>query len=95
MTDPATGLPELPEGHFWRITRSAGDYLRVQIRRKLRLGSRVVAWSVVLKSKANPEEIVHAAGYAMRDLRQGKRWREYLGDYPPKTLNPSTEGENK
>lgn len=34
--DPATGLPELPENHFWRVYQSSASspYLRVSIFRR-------------------------------------------------------------
>ncbi|WP_346921917.1 hypothetical protein [Glutamicibacter creatinolyticus] len=34
MTDPNTGLPELPEGHFWRLKEGEYCTVRLSIRKK-------------------------------------------------------------
>lgn len=98
-TDKATGLPELPAGHFWRISKfnsAQSPYvLDVGIRRK------VWFWSVEVGSalsKASPGDIRYAAGNALSRAHSALRasetrsWRkQYLGDYPPKTLGASNE----
>lgn len=84
--DENTGLPELPEGHFWRIKDSSPEYLRVQIRKRAWIGSKVMAWSVVRKSNATPDEVLRTATLVLWEIKHGANWRNCLGDYPPKKL---------
>jgi len=99
MNDKTTGLPELPAGHFWRISKfnytPSPFTLEVGIRRK------VGFWSVEVGSclaKASEPDIRAAAESALNRARDSLRARErisdrvqYLGDYPPKTLGASDE----
>lgn len=84
--DESTGLPELPEGYFWRVVNSGEEYVRVQVRRKTLFGSKVEGWCPVRKKEANKSTISSAARYALIESKQGTGWRSYLGDYPPKKL---------
>lgn len=75
-------LPELPEGYFWRITQGFGsEYMRIQIRQKLWLGSRLVVWTVVNRHRASYEKIQDLAGHVMTKFRVEERWRAFPGDY--------------
>lgn len=85
--DPRTGLPEVPEGYFWRVKPSSGSYILVELRKKTWLGSTCVEWSVVRKDKASKYEIIFVAHYVM------EKWHKvepdlshFYGDYPPKSL---------
>lgn len=87
--DESTGLPELPEGYFWRVKESVGDYLRIQMRRRVFFWSEVVEWSGVNKNIASKFEIQMAAKHVLLLVQEKKvdpKWRKYLGDYPPKKL---------
>lgn len=99
MNDKATGLPELPAGHFWRISKfnytPSPFTLEVSIRRK------VGFWSVEVGSclaKASETDVRAAADRALSRERESLRARErisdrkqYLGDYPPKRLGASDD----
>ncbi|MEG2778200.1 MAG: hypothetical protein RR905_02810 [Aurantimicrobium sp.] len=56
VIDPATGLPELPEGHFWRV--SQGDYcVRLEIRKhRKRFGTKLVIRGRVRSIRTEGEE---------------------------------------
>ena len=93
-TSSKTGLPELPDGYFWRVSNgSSSAYLRVQIMERRRFGSHVAEWSACEASAVDhrgASEILSTAEYVLR------KWRgpdakdigvsRLLGDYPPKTL---------
>lgn len=79
--DNATGLPELPKGHFWRVERAASlneydywfwDGYRVSLRRKLLLGSRTVDHSGHFQ---NLNDVVRQAEWILtrRALADAKR----------------------
>lgn len=83
-----TGMPELPEGHFWRITSGFGsEYLRIQVRKRRWLGSSVVVWTVVAKDEATPRKIRQRAASTAAKLSNPYRWVDFVGDYPPKRLS--------
>lgn len=94
--DNETGLPELPEGYFWRVkeTYKGSTYLRVEIRKRGLIGSRRIEWHPVEKSRASDFEIKRAAEYALVWKNQGgfdssgDRWKKFVGNYPPKKLEP-------
>lgn len=88
--DDATGLPVLPAGQFWRVSKSAASpYVDVQRWKKRRWGSRPVGnHHPVQKNEATPEKILGAAEYILWKEAQGPDpdYRKVLGDYPPKKL---------
>lgn len=89
--DPATGLPELPEGSFWRVKMSY-SHPHVTIRRNvtllgMKLWSYEVAEEIMLR--LTEDEIRREAL-----VLYGKTYRSdfdgsLLGDYPPKKLGSS------
>lgn len=96
------GLPELPEGYFFRVRPwtfggGMGKYtLMVKLRRKTWWGSHPVGSSI---SEHTPEAIREAAHSALREWLQSlerKRTihlrRQFVGDYPPKTLEQDFSG---
>lgn len=88
MIDQNTGLPGLPDGFFWRITRGAGsEYVELQIRRRRWFGSKKCADWPIQKSRVSVRTILEAAQYALdRFDKSGKRHKRFVGDYPPKKL---------
>ena len=86
--DTYTGLPVVPDGHFWRIKKGVGNCLRVQLRKRIWFGSSVVEWGVVSFSKASPEELSWTANWVLKELarKRSRGWKKYIGDYPPKKL---------
>lgn len=89
-----TGLPDLPEGYFWRIreTYRGSENIRVEIRKRRIIGSKRIEWHPVSKSEVNPSRILSAAEYALMWMRdggfdsKGTAWKQHVGDYPPKKL---------
>jgi hypothetical protein len=87
--DKNTGLPELPEGHFWRIVdRHETIYpVKLQLRRKTWYGSTVVATDI---SGSHPEYVLATAeslfSLVEARLSQKARVKALVGDYPPKKL---------
>jgi hypothetical protein len=85
-----TGLPDLPERHFWRILVRYGSHYRIQIREEvslfgLRLGSVEVAEQVMLE--LTPYEASRRARELYTKTYSGRDQKDLLGDYPPKSLN--------
>lgn len=86
--DDRTGLPELPKGYFWRVTRGfCSEYVEVQIRKRvLFVFSRTVTYSTQNKARLNPYSLRSTAIHALRDFNPESDWKKYVGDYPPKKL---------
>ena len=92
MSATSTGLPELPEGWFYRITKfnyTDSEYtLRVTVRKRRRfLPSKALGSSITRHTK---EDIRQAAATALTNARRSSEWPErkkFLGNYPPKSLN--------
>lgn len=86
VIDLSTGLPELPEGYFWRVKESFGQFVKFQIRKKLLLGSSLIVESVTESWELNDGHFRFMAQhtYGKFDGRTGAR--KYIGDYPPKKL---------
>ena len=86
--DEATGLPALPEGYFWRVTRPSRGYWQVQLRKRTRHGSRCVAWTGS-RFEMTASQVKELAGYVLKyKFEKGPAHENHLvGDYPPKTLN--------
>ena len=91
MTHTEPGLPELPDGYFWRVYESSTHYARVALvyRRLWRWATEVD--SIVLpKYELSAPQIQQAAEdlYGRNKVRAtgGDKWKQFLGDYPPKSL---------
>lgn len=96
-----TGLPELPEGYFWRIKKSTGiRWNDIQIRRKRFIGSTKMGEHPVCRTdeKITVDVIVRSAKYLLSLERVQQALapqtaeplpdpRQFYGDYPPKSLN--------
>jgi hypothetical protein len=87
------GLPELPEGQFWRVTTGDWGNVELEIRRKRRWGSTHV-WSRLVESDEGhvgvrlltPELIRNTAWNMMLAIEAANHGYGLLGDYPPKRL---------
>lgn len=98
--DTNTGLPELPEGHFWRVT-SGVDGMEVQWRKPTWYGSKVVGSteidvnsegvSICYNQAITPEDVLYNAKYVYKQQERYQKNRNLLGDYPPKKLYTSKE----
>ena len=88
MTNTETGLPELPEGYFWRVVEIAAHITRVELRKKAWLGSRRVRSCRYYESyhtvREPGERILSCALGIMKEFHDP--WAEFYGDYPPKSL---------
>lgn len=95
VTDPATDLPSLPAGYFWRVNFSSDNYgitkfFEVELRKKRWLGSRLELkrscyWDRY-SDQINRENIKETA-IRVYSLWQGEEAALKLaGDYPPKRL---------
>lgn len=96
MIDKNTGLPEVPEGYFWRVKKFNYDYSRytvdVQLRHRIWGGFSTEVANLL--AEGNAESILNAAltvlrmwgreinAQAKRDERE-----QFIGDYPPKRLS--------
>lgn len=95
MSTTTTGLPELPEGWFYRITKfnySGDKYtLRVTVRKRRKyLPSKALGDSLSVHTEFGIRE---AAATALAKARRVSDWpdrKRFLGDYPPKSLNEAT-----
>lgn len=92
---PLTGLPELPNGYFWRI--AIDTYHRVPalyIRRKLWIGSREVCHASIYDyskdktytTKQILDRAVHSLAVFEDDRDDNARTEALIGNYPPKKL---------
>ena len=86
--DEATGLPTVPEGYFWRVTRPQGRFWQVQLRKRTWYGSRRVAWAVY-QHEMTASKVNELAGYVLKYKVKKEPAHEMhlVGDYPPKTRN--------
>ena len=86
--DEATGLPAVPEGYFWRVTRPSRGYWQVQLRKRTWYGSRCVAWTGS-RYGMTASKVKDLAGYVLKyKFEKGPAHENHLvGDHPPKTLN--------
>lgn len=90
--DPNTGLPELPEGYFWRVVD--GYFANeLHIRKKfgpfsIKQEERVLNYYTFengFRELLDPaEEIKRVAADMGKELSDP--WAAYIGDYPPKKL---------
>lgn len=86
--DETTGLPQLPEGMFWRITKPniIGNH-EIQLRKKLFIGSVKLEYGQVPPGAMRPGRIYESAAWALAQLNVSKQGAPFIGDYPPKRLN--------
>ena len=85
--DEATGLPALPEGYFWRVTRPSRGFWDVQLRKRTRHGSRCEA-GTASQHEMTASKVKELAGYVLKYKFKKESTHEMhlVGDYPPKTL---------
>lgn len=92
--DQNTGLPQLPEGWFYRIKKwnyhLSECTLMVEVREPRRFGSRLLGQSI---ARHTDRGVWQGAEFALQDAQRKARSRrtisarnQYLGDYPPKKL---------
>lgn len=94
MIDDKTGLPALPDGYFWRVTRGvASRYVYLQMRKKRWLGSKVVDYSIISKSENTAELVLKRARGVVRDFNPDRNHKQFVGNYPPNTLVMETGEE--
>lgn len=81
-------LPLLPDGYFWRLSSDSFGFMKVAIREKRKIGSRVVEYSMVLEDPPVPSAVYRAAERALKkwDERSMRfdfiqEFRTYEGDY--------------
>lgn len=92
-TDRETGLPELPEGFYWFVSKSGWDGIFSGVRVHVRLydesGSELVTSSQIVFSEDGdtvPETILFLTRYILRIELQEAHDKQYFGKYPPKKL---------
>lgn len=93
--DPITGFPEVPEGYFWEITKSASikGYFRLELRRKyFWVFSDRVRFSLI-SAPLSAERLYEEAEYILEKCEEDLNRRAtenasnvYIGKYPPKSL---------
>lgn len=86
--DDSTGMPVVPEGHFWRVKRVWPSFWEVQLRKK-RPGwfSEKVEYATFSTYRGiTRTHILDGAGYCLTRTKRVKMDNSLLGDYPPKTL---------
>lgn len=90
--DAGTGLPELPEGYFWRVkTGPLGIFPWVELRKKTRFGSKKIdgSWWSGNNFRSIEAEIVYLASriFEQFEVAQERESKYHLiGDYPPKSI---------
>lgn len=92
-----TGLPELPEGYFWRVTARynhytgefAGLYVALMRREKRWWGghSEYEIMGDAERLEAGRNTVVVTAEAVYRRWQCARERVQYVGDYPPKTTN--------
>lgn len=87
MIDKETGMPVLPEGYFWRVTRGRGSqYVYLQMRKRRWLGSKAVDESIIRKHEVTAELVVTRARRILLDFNPDSDYKQFVGDYPPNKL---------
>lgn len=94
LIDPATGMPQVPEGQFWKVipALTAGMF-RVQLRKKTVFGlSQILGWTLA-DSPLSEHRVRHAAFSVLDNIEEDKRKSassqrdaQFVGTYPPKKL---------
>lgn len=98
IIDIATGLPELPEGFFWRVKANSWiEWYMLELRRKTWFGSIRITNRHIEPTRVelSPRHIQREAGWligtekAKIGLGLIEKPASLLGDYPPKKLEVS------
>jgi hypothetical protein len=99
--DESTGLPELPEGYFWRVREVGGtkyaDSLYVCLMRRRWYGATEVERAMASQNSAWGPTMAHAlrarAQHVVEDQFRTTTpdFAALLGDYPPKILRTSSD----
>lgn len=94
--DPNTGLPEVPEGFFFRVAKTGFGYWQVQLRRRRRgwFSKNEESATHVNERPINRRWILDGAAYVITKYRERdprKSDATLLGDYPPKKLTDDKE----
>lgn len=100
--DPTTGLPELPEGYFWKVSRTENPYglseepVFVELMRTSTFDGVLVLYRRVTRftpfeeyvdfRDLKPRHIRSTAKSVYRAWKRLQRSEELLGDYPPNSL---------
>lgn len=89
--DEATGLPLLPEGHYWRVGPSypSSPHVRVGIMRKSdkRRGKDIeVCSGAASRSTFDKAALLDTAAHTMKYRFGTTEATDLYGDYPPKKL---------
>lgn len=90
MTDATTGLPELPEGYFWRVRPGSLHMDKLELRKRVWFfsilqDSRVLHYYTDTQRVLDPrDEILRAARKILKEFVNP--WEAFYGDYPPKRL---------
>lgn len=78
------GLPEAPEGHFWRVCRlryAYGWVTHLQLRRKTWYGSKTLAAAEVTDADGLHWPFADAARAVLAASAQERRTKQEVGDY--------------
>lgn len=89
--DEATGLPKLPEGYFWKVSKASLDgYHNVAIRKVWLCYPFSTRVEYTLTSNLTKKSLKTEAEYVFRNfekkLRNAKTAKSLYGSYPPKKL---------
>lgn len=86
--DENTGLPELPEGYFWRVKSDiAGTKVHLMRKRKYLPGVSVGSTYIYLSPARTTQRAIELAASDVLDaLSEKEVLRPFKGDYPPKML---------
>jgi hypothetical protein len=94
LIDPSTGLPEVPEGFFWKISYAyTPGAFRITLRKKL-FGpfSQEVKFGIMYPPLTD-DEIIETAEWVLGEWEDEKdrvaaeyESSKYIGTYPPKNL---------
>lgn len=87
--DDATGLPQVPEGMFWRVKKQTSLHWRVELREEKFFSSRLVSYATSRYDIApvSKENILSSAAFALTEYRRTSHGdMSLLGYYPPKKV---------
>ena len=88
--DETTGLPELPEGEFWRVTDGYDNkYHYVQLRKKGKFLWFNVSYKItdeLIFSGLSQESILEASYRIIRRIEDNENNQHLIGNYPPNSL---------
>lgn len=85
--DIETGMPELPENQYWRVTGWFSATYRVALKQKTWYGSKELANWASFKS-GGKDGIKWAARLALRYSKETKNRKKdpLVGNYPPRSI---------